>query len=224
MEKIEIMKKKFLIITSLIVLFIAVVGFWAYNVKLKPDPEIQQQLDDQFGAGFFNFNDETVFNNSGAAKGADNRKSTDELNTNKDIITFESVLKKIGQVTSPMDKNIAANQATPEEITAKYQSQLYYLQNTALSRIDTLYSTAIQEYLQRTKAGTLNRSELAKKYLQAGRTLEANVDSQFYSTLNSMRAELIANNFSTDIIGVIKAEYEKAKSAKRSQLLAKVLK
>jgi hypothetical protein len=54
--------------------------------------------------------------------------------------------------------------------------------------------------------------------------LEGSVDNQFYSTLNAMQAELIANNLSTDIVGVNKSEYEKAKSNKRSQLLAKVLK
>jgi len=96
------------------------------------------------------------------------------------------------------------------------------LQSVAMSRVDTLYSAAVQEYVQSSKAGTLNRSELIQKYIQAGTRLEASLDSQFYSTLNAMQAELIANNLPTDLVGVNKSEYEKAKSSKRSQLLAKV--
>lgn len=91
-----------------------------------------------------------------------------------------------------------------------------------MSRLDTLYSAAIQEYTQSSKAGTLDRSELARKYIQAGNTLEVNLDNQFYTTLNAMQAELMANNLPTDSVGSYKLEYENAKSNKRSQLLAKV--
>ena len=50
------------------------------------------------------------------------------------------------------------------------------------------------------------------------------MDKQFYSTLYAMQAELIANNLPTDIVGVNKINYEKAKSVKRSQLLDKARK
>ena len=92
----------------------------------------------------------------------------------------------------------------------------------ALSRLDTLYSAAIQDYEQSSQAGTLNRSEFAKKYYQAGSMLEDNVDKQFYSALDAMKAELIANKLPTNIVTTIKKDYEKLKSSKRSQLLAKV--
>ncbi|MDR3601590.1 MAG: hypothetical protein P4L49_14095 [Desulfosporosinus sp.] len=208
------MKKKFLKITGIMVLLIALGSFWGYNKYFKPDPKIQQQLNNQFGAEFFtSFNDEKTVKNSGAINPV---KSGDNLEEKADVpkmITSTSGNETIAGESKPV---------TQDEINSKYEPQFNYLQSVALSRIDTLYSAAIQEYKQRSKAGTLNRSELVQKYIQAGTMLEANVDSQFYSTLDAMQADLIANNLSTDSIGAIKGKYEKAKSSKRSQLLAKV--
>ncbi|HWQ41598.1 MAG TPA: hypothetical protein VN456_06135, partial [Desulfosporosinus sp.] len=205
-ESVGVMKKKFLKITGIMVLFMALVSFWGYNKYFKPDQEIQQQLNNQFGAGFFNsFNDEQVLNNSAV----NNVKSVDDLV--KTDITPTSV-----------NETTAGKRITLDEINNQYKSQFSHLQSVAMSRLDTLYSSAAQEYKQSSKAGTLNRSALVQKYIQAGTILEANLNSQFYSTLNAMQAELIANNLPTDLVGVYKNEYEKAKSYKRSQLLAKV--
>ena len=224
------MKKKFLKITGIMLLFMALVGFWGYSKYFKPDPEIQQQLIHQFGKEFFNsFADKIVVNNSGTGN---NVKSMEDLAKKNDIPKIVSMMEKSKvqeedksvPSSTPTNEPIVARPVTQDEITNKYKSQFNYLQNVALSRLDTLYSAAIQEYVQNRKAGTLDRPELAQKYIQAGTMLEANMDSQFYSTLNAMQAELIANNLPTDSVGVIKSEYEKAKSAKRSQLLSKARK
>jgi len=227
MESVEIMKNKFLKITGIMVLLIALVGFWGYNKYFKPDQEIQQQLNDQFGAGFFNsFNDEPVVNNSAV----NNVKSVEDIVKKTDSLSFISTLKKVQEpvagkiVTTPTPGNetIVVKGITQDDINNKYKPQFAHLQSVALGRLDTLYSAAVQEYVQSSKAGTLNRPALVQKYIQAGTMLEASLDSQFYSTLNAMQAELIANNLPTDLVGVNKSEYEKAKSSKRSQLLAKV--
>jgi len=205
------MKKKLLKITGILVLLMALVGFWGYNKYFKPDPETQQQLTNQFGPEFFNsFDDEQVVNNSAA----NNVKSVDELVKNTDIVT----------IPTPVNDTTVVKQITQDEINNQYKPQFNHLQSVALSRLDTLYSAAVQEYVQSSKAGTVNRSALAQKYIQAGTMLEASLDSQFYSVLGAMEAELIANNLPTDLVGVNKREYENAKSAKRSQLLAKVRK
>lgn len=212
------MKKKLLTITGIMVIFMALVGFWGYNKYFKPNPEIQQQLNNQFGTEFFNI------------KPNNDATSADDLKKKIDTPTNVSTSQKVKEqeeskdvtTSTPVNETIAAKRITQDEINSKYKPQFIYLQNVALSRLDTLYSAAIQEYTQRSKAGTLNRSELVQKYIQAGTMLEANVDSQFYSTLNSMQAELMANNLPTDIVGVNKTAYEKAKSSKRSQLMAKV--
>ncbi|MDR3584976.1 MAG: hypothetical protein P4L59_06575 [Desulfosporosinus sp.] len=237
------MKKKLLYITGIMVLFMALVGIWGYNKYFKPDMEVQQQLNNQFGANFFNaFDDKKEINNSGAVVNI--VKSVADLKEKIEIPTPLSMLEKAkaqqesNLVTTsttstttttttapvPVNETIVANKITQDEINSKYQPQFNYIQNVALSRLDILYSAAIQEYVQQKKAGALNRSGLIQKYIQAGNMLEASVDSRFYSTLNAMQADLTANNLPTDLVGVNKSEYEKAKSDKRSQLLAKALK
>ena len=215
------MKNKFLKITGLVVIFVALVGFWGYNKYFKADPEIQQQLNNQFGEGFFSFDEKTTENlesNNGS-------KSVDEFNNKGDSpanLSKEQEEGKTGTTSPPVNENTTTKKITQDEINANYTPRFKHLQSVALSRLDALYSAAIQEYVQQKNAGTLNRSALAQKYIQAGTRLEASLDSQFYGTLNEMQAELVANNLPTDSVGVIKSEYENAKSGKRSQLLAKI--
>ncbi|MDP4161052.1 MAG: hypothetical protein Q8911_15035, partial [Bacillota bacterium] len=208
------MKKKFLKIIGIMVLLIALGGFWGYNKYFKPDPKIQQQLQNQFGADFFNsFDTEKAVNSSGPVN---NAKTVDDLAKKIDTPTIVSIMEKgtkqeEGKGVTPLtpaNVPIEAKPVTQDEIYNKYKPQFNYLQNVALGRLDTLYSAAIQEYVQGSKTGTLNRAALAQKYIQAGTMLEANVDSQFNNTLNKMQADLIANNLPTDTVGVIKNEYE----------------
>lgn len=222
------MKKKLLILTGIIVLFMAVGGLWGYNKYFRPDPEIQRQLTDQFGTEFFNaFDDQGSVNNSSVVT---NSKSVDDIADKSAIPKVVAISKKTDKpeenqnntpLPTPVNEINTEKPITQDEISSKYMQRFNYLQNVALGRLDTLYSAAFQEYVQGKKAGTLNRSALAQKYIQAGTMLESSVDNQFYSTLNAMQTELIANNLPTDIVSVIKNNYEKAKSNKRSQLLAK---
>lgn len=220
------MKHRFLKITSVLVIAIALGGFWGYNKYFKPDPEVQQQLDSQFGEDFFSFDDEKDVSKSGAGNNTTNngKKSVDQSNDKTDSpagVSNEGGSKTVPTLPSG-NENTATKPITQAEISAKYSPQFQHLQNVALGRLDTLYSSAIQEYVQQKNAGTLNRSALAQKYIQAGNRLEASLDNQFNSTLNEMKAELVANNLSTDVVGVIKSQYESAKSSKRSQLLSGV--
>jgi len=223
------MKKKFLIVIGIIVLSIALVGFWGYNKYFTPNPETQQQLADQFGEDFFSFDDEEALNDSGTVN---NVKPVDELDKVKELEDGENVTPSTSSnpttpTTSttpktPTNESVVEKQITQEDINNKYMGTFNSLQNVAMSRLDTLYSAAVQEYAESVKTGQVNRSALAQKYIQAGTTLEANVDKQFYKTLDMMQAELIANNLPTDSVGVYKSTYENAKSAKRSQLWAEV--
>ncbi|MCO1602138.1 hypothetical protein [Desulfosporosinus nitroreducens] len=219
------MKKKFLIFTGVMLLFIALICFWGYNKYFKPNPQIQQQLNSQFGAEFFtSFNDANVaktLEDADTVEGANSLGTSNNLQLNNEPKSVEYEESEVLNNSTSANENIE-KRITENQISAKYKPQFNNLQNIALSRLDTLYSAAIQEYSQRSKAGTLNRSELIQKYMQAATMLEANVDSQFYSTLSGMQGELIANHLSVDIIDMTKSQYEKAKSDKRSQLLSKV--
>lgn len=213
------MNKKFLKITGIMVLVIALAGFWGYTKYFAADPEIEQELNSQFGSDFFKFEDEEVVNISEADNpGKSVNDTVDQSDDSLDAPLNEAT------PSTPVNQTNGAKGVTQEEINHKYKPQFTYLQNLALSRLDSLYSAAIQEYEQRRKAGTLKRAELAKKYLQAGTMLEDNVDSKFYSTLDAMQAELKANNLPTNGVEVIKSDYEKAKSNLRSELLGKALK
>lgn len=220
------MKKKIVKITGILVVLLSVAGFWGYNKYFKPDPEIQQQLNNQFGEDFFRIDGELANEPSGTSDQTPN----DSLETIGESSNPKPETEKVQQgsnkdtTSSDINEVTVEKQITQEQVVNKYKPKFAYLQSIALGRLDTLYSAAAQEYDQLRKAGTLNRSALAQKYIQAGTMLEANVDNQFYSTLNAMEAELIANNLPTDVIAASKAEYQNAKSSKRGQLLAKVRK
>lgn len=237
------MKKKVLVITGVVVLLIALASVWGYDKYFKPNPEMQQELNNQFGEDFFNLSDEDVVNsgqlvnkkddqdvvNSGQSvhdkedEDVHNRPSGDDLAKN-DSETSISKPEPVKDPSTSGDQGVAVKPITQEEINNKYKPRFNHLQNVALSRLDTLYLAAIKEYESRKKAGTLNSSELAKKYIQAATMLESSLDNQFYSTLDAMKAELKANNHPTNIVDSYKSEYEKAKSDMRSLLLAKVRK
>lgn len=216
------MNKKFLKITGIMALSMTLLGFWGYNQFFKPDPEVEQQLNNQFGEDFFSFEDEGMVSNQAKANIADsvnNKESVSNIQPGNEEVNAQGK-DRIG--TTSAHEDIDANTVKQDEISNKYKTQFDHLQSAGLSRLDTLYSAAVQEYKQSKKDGTLSRSELIQKYLQAGTTLEANMDSQIYGSLNMMEAELKANNLPADSISVYKAEYEKAKSDKRAQMLAKV--
>ncbi|WP_088187370.1 hypothetical protein [Desulfosporosinus sp. FKA] len=221
------MKKKLLLISGVILVLIGFGGIWGYNKYLRPNPVIQKQLQNQFGADFFNI---------ALPKEITGSNAVDNGKTDRDQ-TRQSDIRENSQQHTPTEQNAektltsnfanastSAKGVTQDEIIKKYTPQFGYLQNLALSRLNALYAAAVQEYEQGKKSGTLNRSALAEKYIQAGNMLEASVDNQFYRTLDAMQAELIANHLSTDIINTEKNEYEKAKSAERFQLLSKARK
>lgn len=229
------MRKKWLGITGIVVLLIGILGFWGYNELFKPDPEVQQQLTEQFGEDFFTFDnidldiseplnsagevDETLPSSSGSEPAGD----SSQLNESKMPRQEDNKQDKgtdVGSkvVVAPANGDKVSNIVTAEQINTKYQPQFAHLQDLAVSRLDTLYAAAVQEY----KEGGLSRPQLAQKYIQAGTTLEANVDSQFYGVLAKMEKELKANNLATDSVKVYGEHYENAKSAKRAQLFAQV--
>ena len=200
------MRKKYLSSLVITVVILAAAGLWGYNSFLKPNLEIQKQLTNEFGNEFFNSFDD--------AKTAETPTTTSVLHE------LEQNAAAQMQVNPGYD-NISSAQTTEQAIIQKYAPKFQGLENQALGRLDVLFAAGLREYTQQKKSGTLKASELARKYIQAGNMLEANVDSQFYGTLNAMEAELVENHLPTAVIADIKKEYVKAKSSKRAELLAK---
>ncbi|EHQ91809.1 hypothetical protein [Desulfosporosinus youngiae] len=216
--------KKILKITGILALIIAIAGFWGYDKFFRPDPVIQQQLREQFGEDFFSFEDielsgDTGSNNSAAVGENDKgeKGNSSPQNTPNQVNAGVNKANEENKDSAPV-KEEREKIPTPEQVGDKYHAKFMHLQDLALSRLDILFAAALQEY----KEGKVNESQLAQKYIQASTTLEANVDSQFYSVLTKLEEELKENKLATDIVKVYREQYENAKSAKRSQLLAQV--
>jgi hypothetical protein len=109
-----------------------------------------------------------------------------------------------------------------ESIIAKYAPVFEKLQESAIERLEELYQAAVAEYQEESQAGTLNRFQLANKYLQAGRLLEASVDNAFYALLDGMEKELKKNNLPTAIVSEIESAYEETKKDKKEELFGRL--
>lgn len=109
-----------------------------------------------------------------------------------------------------------------ESIVEAYEPAFEELEARSLERLESLYQSALEEYRDQEKDGTVDRFVLTSKYIQAGRMLEKNVDETFYDLLAEMEATLIQGGHSTDIIADIEATYEQAKAEKKRQLMQKL--
>ncbi len=239
------LKKRMLFATGILLVLFAGTGIWGYNYYYALNPEIERQLEEEFGADFFDVFDledidlsipsgeggeeessqnkdgerkNEAINNGGGDGGDKNSNSESgdpshepEKGSDKD----KNGDKKPGE--EPGDTRI-----TKEAIKEKHIPKINNLESIALDRLDELFKSAYNEYKQKKEDGSLNISELARKYIQAANKLETNVDKAFYDMLDEMEAKLAEHGHSTDIIDQAKREYRSAKSEKRSDFLRKV--
>ncbi len=204
--------KKGILITVIILSILAGGAYLAYQQYIQPDPQMQQQLVKEFGSDFFN--PEVTVNNV----------NEEQAFTSPAPLTNE-VLEKIDQELDNTTTVQSSEQKTSQqkEIINEYLPRFSNLEQVSRSRLNNLYSAGLQEYQQQSKAGNVNKSALARKYLTAAKMLESNVDASFNSNLEEMRQELESRGLSTDIIQKIKQEYENAKAAQRSEMLKRAL-
>jgi len=227
------MKKKF--VTVLLCIFIGItgLGIWGYNHFLGDDPVVREQLHNQFGEDFFSFDIDVLESSNLAENITSTNPQTEYIpesvnpvqapkNTDQSPDPNHSREAKPEKNNDGLVEDKGKKSLTMDEINIKYESKFMLLQDVGLSRLDLLVSTATQEYKEGKESGSLNRSELAKKYLQAGTTLEKNMDNQFYSLLSQMEGELKENNLPTDLVKTYEEIYENAKSSKRAELFAKI--
>ena len=236
------MIRKFLKIIGIIVLAVVLLGLAGYYALFKPDLELQQELKAEFGEEFFEIND------TGSGTAAFSSRDDDpaqKYNVSQKETMVQMVVKGIEKMTGTYSKTAAGKtdetqpvsvmvgpvntdkQAAPvgqdqEEIIEKYAPQFQSLQSQSVSRLEVLYASVIAESRVQTAYGTSNRTELIRKYIQAGSMLESAADKQFYNILHDLQAELAANGLPTEIINNIESEYLSAKSGKRSELLGRV--
>ncbi len=109
-----------------------------------------------------------------------------------------------------------------ESIIENYEPTFEALEQKAMERLDNLLTSALDEYYQQERDGTLDRFVLTNKYIQAGRILEKNVDQTFYELLDKMKDELSRKGLPTEITEEIEKEYQGAKDDKKRELLNKL--
>lgn len=232
------MIRKFIKVMGVIVLAVVLLGLAGYYALFKPDLELQQELKAEFGEEFFEIND--AGSSAAVSSGQKDDSAQPDQAPQKDTIV-QKVVKGIEKMTGTYSKTgagradeiqpapVAASPDQPApvvltqaEILGKYELRFQSLQDQSAGRLETLYSSALSERQAQKANGTFDRSELARKYIQAGSMLEGAADSQFYSILNDLQAELLANGLPTDIINDIESEYLSAKSGKQAEMLARV--
>lgn len=235
------MIRKFLKVIGCIALAVVLLGLAGYYALFKPDLELQQELKAEFGEEFFELNDT---GSATAVSGSKNDDIAQPDNVPQKDTLVQKVVKGIEKMTGGVSKTQAGrapeiqpapvaagpgnagNQAAPialtqVEILGKYEPRFQNLQAQSAGRLETLYAASLAEGRAQKANGTFDRQELARKYIQAGSMLENAADSQFYSILNDLQAELVANGQPTDITGEIESQYLSAKSGKRSELLGR---
>lgn len=107
------------------------------------------------------------------------------------------------------------------QIEQKYVSRLQALAAGYEGRLNSLVSDAVNEYRAAKKDNpNADLGTIASKYYAAGKSLEAESDSQFYSILSAFESELSANSFPLDAAVKAKEAYETRKGAKAGQITA----
>ncbi len=110
----------------------------------------------------------------------------------------------------------------PDLIVERYEHRFASLEERANERLEELFEKAIADYRRQKEEGTLERFEFVNKYIQAGRLLEKQVDSIFYTLLDQMETELKKEELPTDVIEKAKEKYEEAKKEKNRALFERM--
>lgn len=220
--------KKGLLITLAIILVLAGGGYGAYYYLTNKDvaPAEIGVADD-----FFDFDiliedsvetppasdKSTPSANSGSATeqvepALGNKQDPDQDSTNKDKTTQ----------APDQAKPVKDEPVTEDSIRAKYEPKFLALEDTALSRLDTLKENAWAEY-QRNKAGESSSSlvDISSIYMSAGNKLQSKVDNAFYALLEKMKQELTDADLSMDLLNETELHYHQTIRSKKSEIMSK---
>lgn len=129
--------------------------------------------------------------------------------------------------TSPRQQALgdtADRQQLQKEIEARYGALLLATASTYEGKLNNLMASGWNEYrASKNQGSNISLLSLAKKYIPAGYALEAECDAHFYAILDNFKAELKRNSLPTTAAELAAREYEKAKAARKKQILAKSL-
>lgn len=105
-------------------------------------------------------------------------------------------------------------------IEEKYIALLQSLASGYEVKLDNLMAAAVSQYQTARQADpNADVTGIINEYYRAGRALEAECDSQFYSILAEFESELSAHSFPLDMAVQAREAYEARKSARAGQIL-----
>lgn len=105
------------------------------------------------------------------------------------------------------------------QIEQNYVSRLQSLAASYEGKLNGLVASAMYEYSNVRKSNpNADITPLVNKYYSAGKSLEAECDSQVYSVLEAFESELRSNAFPPDAAIRAKETYEARKSARAGQI------
>lgn len=223
--------KKTLWIT-LIVLLIIGGGGWA-GIHHLTHRDIQAE-DIGVEQDFFDFSEFELEMDTEAVTDTDNQPNKDTPDNND--VSQPGNVKGGGKGTadSKLNDDPPTNETSPgqgegttstpvlvdkeQQIENKYAAAFARLEDTALSRLDTLAANAVKDY----KAGR-SLADISSTYSSAANKLQEKVDGAFYNQLKLMKNELKANGLDNSLATKAETKYKQAISAKKSELMDKVV-
>ncbi|AOY75626.1 hypothetical protein [Clostridium formicaceticum] len=207
------MKKKLFIGLAVILAIGGVAGLWGYKYFLGTDEKLRSQLQEELSENFFYFGEADLEGNVAEGEGIA------EVHNEEDQQEAESAPETS---LSPQDQETKNTEITKEVIADNYRPRLERLEATALERIDVLFQRAHEEYNQQKAEGKVNKTQLARKYLQAAAMLEESVEGRFNELLKEMETELLQNQLPTDLVKEARDQYDQAIKQKKTSMFSKL--
>lgn len=126
---------------------------------------------------------------------------------------------------STNDESLASSVKAPalsgtslEEIKAAYEEIFTELEIIEGSKIDQLVVQAKADYV----SGKYSKEDLAVKYQETARSLEAKADQAFQTIYKQLELDLEKNGHDVSEAGIFKKEYERKKNERLMQVVEKV--
>lgn len=189
------------------------------NEKYKDLPEVaalreQLKQQDELKPASEHGNNES--NNS-------NKKTSDTHATDADKGVFNKEIKTNTNATRYKDSE--ENIPSQAEIEQELINALISLRNEYNAQLNNLITLAAAEYEQipSEQKGKKAMLELAKKYLELAKGLEAECDARVYALIIMAENELAKYGYASDVPQKAREEYEKQKEELRQELLDTVL-
>lgn len=124
----------------------------------------------------------------------------------------------------PVQEEEVEEKRTKGQIISEYKEKLQQVQGLYNSKINSMVSKAKGEYkaLSEEEKTVSNKVDIGMKYLDIALGLEDECDGVVYGLIADMEKELTRNEYSTEIISVVKEYYENEKSMRKEYYKSKL--